>query len=74
MKSKLIAFLLWLFLGWLSAHRFYTGKLVSGFLYLITGQLFGIGWIIDFFLLGSMIDNCNTQSKLKSLEKVVLNK
>lgn len=74
MKSKLVAFVLWLFLGWLSMHRFYTGKIGSGFLYLITGQLFGIGWIIDFFLLGSMVDNSNTKSKLKNLEKVVLNK
>ncbi len=59
MKSKGIAYLLWFFLGVFSAHRFYLGKIGTGILYLLTGQLFGIGWIIDLFLTSSMVDKYN---------------
>lgn len=59
MKSKTTAYLLWFFLGWLSAHRFYLGKTGSGILYLFTGQLLGVGWIIDLFILGGMVDRYN---------------
>ncbi|MBI1183489.1 NINE protein [bacterium] len=59
MKSKGVAYLLWFLLGAFSLHRFYLGKIGSGILYLITFQLFGIGWIIDLFILSSMVDNYN---------------
>ena len=59
MKSKGVAYLLWFFLGMFSAHRFYLGKVGSGILYLLTGQLLGIGWIIDLFILGGMVDKYN---------------
>ncbi len=48
-KNKWTAFFLCLFLGVLGAHKFYEGKVGSGLLYLFTGGLFGIGWIIDIF-------------------------
>jgi hypothetical protein len=35
-KSKLVAYLLWLFLGWLGAHRFYTRHIKSGLAMLAT--------------------------------------
>jgi TM2 domain-containing membrane protein YozV len=69
MKSKLIAYLLWFFLGWLSLHRFYLGKIGSGIIYLITGQLLGIGWLVDLFLTGSMVDTYNNKTKINRLEK-----
>ena len=59
MKSKGVAYLLLLLLGAFSAHRFYLGKIGSGILYLLTLQLFGIGWIIDLFILGGMVDKYN---------------
>ena len=59
MKSKGVAYLLWFFLGIFSAHRFYLGKIGSGILYLFTGQLFGLGWLIDLFILGGMVDKYN---------------
>ena len=59
MKSKGVAYLLWFFLGVFSAHRFYLGKIGSGILYLLTGQLFGIGWLIDLFILSGMVDKYN---------------
>jgi TM2 domain len=46
-KSKLVALLLCIFLGGLGIHRFYLGYTGIGILYLFTGGLFGIGWLID---------------------------
>ncbi|CBW25968.1 putative membrane protein [Halobacteriovorax marinus SJ] len=53
--SKLIGYLLWFF-GFLGVHRFYYGKQISGTIWLFTGGLAGIGWIVDFFLIPSMDD------------------
>ena len=39
--------LLCIFVGGAGIHRFYAGKIGSGILYLITGGLFGIGWLVD---------------------------
>ena len=50
-KSKMVALLLCIFLGWFGAHRFYVGKNRTGILYLFTFGLFGIGWIIDIILI-----------------------
>jgi TM2 domain-containing membrane protein YozV len=68
MKSKLAAYLLWFFLGFLSLHRFYLGKIGSGLLWLFTGQLFGIGWIVDLFLLSGMVDNYNNKKEIQALK------
>ena len=46
-KNKWVAFFLCFFLGYLGAHKFYEGKVGMGILYLFTGGLLGIGWIID---------------------------
>ncbi|OAN13588.1 hypothetical protein A3K86_13480 [Photobacterium jeanii] len=51
--SKLIGYLLWIF-GFTGAHRFYYGKPVTGTLWFFTLGLFGIGWLIDLFLIPSM--------------------
>ncbi|MBA9078252.1 MULTISPECIES: TM2 domain-containing protein [Rufibacter] len=71
MKSKLAAYLLWFFLGWLSMHRFYLGKIGSGILYLLTGQLLGIGWLVDLFLTSSMVDNYNNKVEIQDLRREV---
>ena len=59
MKSKSTMFFLWLFTGLFGGHRFYVGKNLSGIVYLFTCGLFFIGWALDFFKLGSMVDNYN---------------
>ncbi|HUU77062.1 MAG TPA: NINE protein [candidate division Zixibacteria bacterium] len=57
--SRMVAFLLCLFLGVFGAHRFYVGKAGSGVLYLCTYGLFYIGWFIDLIIIlaGSFTDN-----------------
>jgi TM2 domain-containing membrane protein YozV len=50
-KSKLVSLLLCWFLGWLGIHRFYTGKVWTGILYLCTGGIWGFGTFIDTLLM-----------------------
>ena len=50
-KDKIVALLLCIFLGFFGAHKFYVGKIGMGFVYLLTGGLFGIGWLVDIFLI-----------------------
>ncbi len=70
MKSKVATYLLWFFLGFLSAHRFYLGKYGSGILYLLTGQLFGIGWIIDLFLINGWVERYNLEKRVSKIETI----
>lgn len=51
--SKAIGYLLWIF-GFTGAHRFYYGKPVTGTIWFFTFGLFGIGWLIDLFLIPAM--------------------
>ena len=51
--SKVIGYILWIF-RFLGAHRFYYGKPVTGTIWLFTFGLFGIGWLVDLFLIPSM--------------------
>ncbi len=46
-RSRLVALLLCVFLGYFGVHRFYVGKIATGVLWLLTGGLFGIGYIVD---------------------------
>lgn len=50
-KKKWTAFWLCLFLGWAGAHRFYVGKAGTGILWLLTGGIGGIGWILDLIVI-----------------------
>jgi TM2 domain-containing membrane protein YozV len=61
MKSTAVAYLLWFIFGFgiLGIHRFYTGNVVSGIIWFFTGGLFGIGAIIDLFLIPGLVRDAN---------------
>ena len=46
-KNKWVAFVLCLLFGIVGAHKFYEGRIGMGVLYLFTGGLLGIGWLVD---------------------------
>ena len=69
MKDKTIAYLLWCgcFLGICGLHRIYNGKYGSGFLWLFTFGLAGIGQFIDLFTIPGMVENANNQALIQSM-------
>ena len=50
-----VAYLLWFLLGLVGVHKFYLNKIGMGILYIFTGGIFLIGWIIDIFTLPSQV-------------------
>ncbi|MCP4591879.1 MAG: NINE protein [bacterium] len=68
MNATGIAYILWLPpLGLLGVHRFYCGRVGTGLLWLFTGGLVGLGWLIDMFLIPSMVreENARVISRLR---------
>jgi TM2 domain-containing membrane protein YozV len=51
--SLAVGYALWL-VGFTGAHRFYYGRPITGVIWFLTFGLFGIGWLIDAFLLPGM--------------------
>lgn len=58
-----VAWILLVFFGLFGAHRFYLGKWKTGLLFLFTGGLFGIGWLVDLWGLNWQISEANRQAK-----------
>ena len=59
--SKVVGYLLWFFLGFLGAHRFYYGKQISGVIWFFTLGLLGVGWLVDAFLIPFMDDDADEE-------------
>ena len=53
------AWILLTFLGVLGVHRFYMGKWLSGILYLLTGGLFLVGVVYDYWTLNEQLTLIN---------------
>jgi TM2 domain-containing membrane protein YozV len=68
MKSSLTAYILWClcFFGLCGIHRFYAGRVLSGLLWLFTAGLFGIGQLIDLFLIPDMIALENLKARVNA--------
>lgn len=66
-KSKAIAYLLWLFLGWFGVHRFYGGYTKSGITQLlltlsVVGLPIMLVWLlVDIFLIPGLINDRNME-------------
>ena len=59
-KDYDVAWILLTFLGILGAHRFYLEKWLTAILYLLTGGLFLIGIVYDYWTLNGQISEINT--------------
>ena len=57
-----IAWILLTFLGLFGVHRFYMGKFISGILYLLSGGLFGFGYLYDLWTLNEQVNLLNSES------------
>lgn len=58
-KDYNVTWILLTFLGIFGIHRFYMGKIVTGILYLLTGGLFLIGIIYDYWTLNDQLSHIN---------------
>jgi TM2 domain-containing membrane protein YozV len=56
-----VAWILLTFLGVLGIHRFYMNKWFTGILYLLTGGLFLIGYIYDYWTLNEQLNSLNSE-------------
>ncbi|MCJ7809000.1 MAG: TM2 domain-containing protein [Desulfobulbaceae bacterium] len=56
-----VAWVLLTFLGLFGIHRMYMGKWISGFLYLLTAGIFGLGVLYDFLTLNEQVNLINSQ-------------
>jgi TM2 domain-containing membrane protein YozV len=54
------AWILLTFLGVFGVHRFYMGKWLTGLIYLLTGGLFFLGYLYDYWTLNSQINEVNS--------------
>jgi TM2 domain-containing membrane protein YozV len=54
-----VAWLLLTFLGFFGIHRFYLGKWLTGLLYLVTGGLFLVGYLYDYWTLNRQVSDAN---------------
>ena len=67
MYSTFLAYVLW-FLGGFGAlgfHRFYLSKFGTGLLYFLTGGLFYVGAIYDFFTLPMQVRDANLEARYR---------
>jgi len=55
-----VAWILLTFLGLLGIHRFYMRKWVTGIIYLLSGGIFGIGYLYDLWTLNEQVSRLNS--------------
>ncbi len=55
-----VAWVLLTFLGLFGIHRFYMGKWLTGIVYLVSGGIFGIGYLYDLWTLNDQVSLINS--------------
>lgn len=56
-----LAWILLTFLGLFGVHRMYMGKWITGLIYLLTGGLFLVGYVYDYWTLNDQITVINSR-------------
>jgi TM2 domain-containing membrane protein YozV len=59
-KDYNLTWILLTFLGVLGIHRFYMGKIITGIIYLLTGGIFLIGIVYDYWTLNEQLAEINS--------------
>ena len=62
-----LAWILLTFLGAFGIHRFYMGKIITGLIYLVTGGLFLVGVLYDFWTLNGQVSEINQSGQTIAL-------
>ena len=57
-----VAWILLTFLGLFGIHRFYMGKWLTGIVYLLSGGIFGIGYLYDYWTLNDQVSLINSKA------------
>eukprot|EP01138_Halocafeteria_seosinensis_P012656 gb/GECG01012932.1/.p1 GENE.gb/GECG01012932.1/~~gb/GECG01012932.1/.p1 ORF type:complete len:129 (+),score=13.64 gb/GECG01012932.1/:1-387(+) len=65
--SKIVAYLCWFPLGIFGLHRFYVGRWRSGLIWMLTGGLLLVGWLRDFVLIPTFVEEYNQLTLRKNL-------
>ncbi|MBX3017127.1 MAG: TM2 domain-containing protein [Bdellovibrionaceae bacterium] len=58
-KDYTLAWIFLTFLGMFGVHRFYLGKWITGLIWLLTGGLFLVGYLYDYWTLNGQVDEAN---------------
>ena len=67
-KSKLVTWLLWLFLGGIGGHRYYLGHIGKGIAMTLTLGGLGVWTLINAFFINKWVDQHN-----ETVEKQIIN-
>lgn len=66
-RSVSVAYLFWFLWGLLGVHKFYLGRPVMGFVYLLTAGMLGLGWLLDLFTMPGQVFRFNLERHLRAL-------
>jgi hypothetical protein len=64
-RKPVVAFILWLALGWMGGHRFYMGRTGTALLMMFTFGGMMVWWVVDGFLLRGMVRDYNADQALR---------
>ena len=62
-KDYDLTWILLTFLGLFGVHRFYLGKWITGLIWLLTGGLFLIGYLYDYWTLNEQIETVHDEQR-----------